>query len=186
MAPAVKKIAISIEYFFTKKSTLLFIVFLCLFTTVASSQIRINVTGSWSKSVPRTDVVEAGNDLSGNYTSGASVVKIDVSQRRYWDNFSGYDWRIDVSKVDIDWDNTLSVYARRTGNGLGYPFWFFYLFGAISGGTNFQQITDVDQAFFNGTNSDLDIPIQYRIRGASLTLPAKTYSTTIVYTVTEL
>ena len=186
MTPGMKKIVITIRYKIIKKSILFFLLFLCLFLPVANSQIRLDVTGGWSKSVPTTDVTEAGDDLQGNYRSGASAVKIDVYQRSYWDNFSGYDWRIDVSKVDIDWNNTLRIYARRTGDGLGYPFWFWYIFGAISGGTNFQQITDVDQAFFNGTDSDLDIPIQYSVRGASLTLPAKTYSTTIVYTVTEL
>jgi len=57
------------------------------------------------------------------------------------------------------------------------------------------NITTTDTEFFSGQISGnlgwlgsfsvTDIPIQYRIRGVSATLPSQTYSTTIYYTIRD-
>jgi len=82
----------------------------------------------------------------------------------------------------MDWHPNLQLYARRTGTGVNGLF-----FGsAIGSGTSYQLISTSNQFFFNGICTISDIPIQYEIRNVSLLLPAKTYETTIIYTVTDL
>ncbi len=150
----------------------------------ADAQININVIGNWNYSLPPNSVVEAGLDLSGTYTSNTNAVTIDVLQSTFFANrFLNYSWRVDVRKSDVDWNPGLILYTRRTGT--GSPFWSV-LPGAITGGTNYQQLTNTNQIFFSGNRSRLNIPIQYQLSGVSVLLEAKTYVTTVIYTVTEL
>ncbi len=165
------------------KIPILLLLWLASFSEV-HSQINIDVSGNWSYSLMASDLMEAGSDFSGTYTSSSNQVLIDVFQDFFLYNlFLNYRWRIDVMKSDIDWDSNLILQARRTGN--GNPFWNFFP-GNVTGGLSYQQITNSNQSFFNGRKSRYNIPIQYRISGVSVLIPAKTYITTIVYTVTEL
>ncbi|HFA52186.1 MAG TPA: hypothetical protein ENJ95_24475 [Bacteroidetes bacterium] len=148
----------------------------------ADAQIFINVTGEWNYSVSVNDITEAGNDFQGTYSSASNQVLIDVRQRNFFfDLFFNYNWRVDIRKSDIDWHPNLVLSARRTGN--GSPLFFS---GNVNGGTTYQQVSNANQSFFSGNRSRLDIPVQYRISGVSVLLPAKAYTTTVVYTVTDL
>ena len=155
----------------------------CFILTAGSgfSQIAIDVTGNWNYTIPSSDLSEAGLDFSGTYESNSNQVDVDVYQQNWIANFFFYRWRVDVRRADVDWHSDLELKARRTGNGT--PFFFS---GSITGGTNYQQISTSNQEFFSGTRTRYNIPIQYQISGVSVLLPAKTYETTIIYTVTEL
>lgn len=167
-----------------KKTSLikyLFIVFFLQLNLLAKGQIAISIIGNWNYSIPTNDISEAGSDFSGTYSSSSNAVTVDVFQQSWFANFFNYNWRVDIRRSDVDWHSNLQLYTRRTGN--GSPFFFN---GNISGGTSYQQITNTNQLFFNGNRTRLDIPIQYEIRNVSVLIPAKTYETTIIYTVTEL
>ena len=153
-------------------------------TEATQAQININANGNWIYPVSPLEITEAGTDFSGTFTSSANQVLVDITQNNFWANLLlNYSWRVDIRKSDVDWNPSLSLFAQRTGNGT--PFWNF-LPGTINGGTTYQQLTNINQTFFNGTRTRLDIPIQYQITGVSVLLPAKTYTSTVIYTVTEL
>lgn len=144
-----------------------------------NAQLKFKVNGNWSYTVPANDVTEAGSDFTGTYTSLESQVNIKVKYKGY--EVQGYSWRVSVKKLDSFWDNTASIYVRRTSDGVpikaGRP-------TTITGGTVFQQITDVDQYFFEGYRGSKFIDIQYQLQGVSVVMPAQSYSTTIIYTLT--
>ena len=154
---------------------------LLILTCPIQAQIQITVTGDWNFSIPSSDITEAGSDLTGVYSSNSDEVLIDVFQAILADNNKDHYWRVDISKTDVDWDNNLVLYARRTTDGVP-----MVSIAKIAGGTSYQEITNLDTYFFRGVRSILDINVQYQIKGATLTLPAKTYSTVISYTVTQL
>jgi hypothetical protein len=154
------------------------LIFLGTIGNLQSQTVAVTISGSWNYSVNMSDIVDAGSDFTGTYSSSANQVFIDVSLEN--DNSNrNFRWQIDIRREDLDWDNTLQLFAQRTGNGTGQG-------NSISGGTAFQQITQIDQYFFRGNKKRFDIPIQYEVRNVSVTIPAKTYSTNIVYTVTSL
>lgn len=145
------------------------------------AQIAIDAIGNWNYTVPTSDITEAGRNFGGTYASSANQVQLDIFQTAWLLNFFNYNWRVDVRKSDTDWNSNLKLYARRTGNGT--PWWAT---GTISGGTSYLELTNSNKTFFSGSRTTLSIPVQFQITGVSVLLPAKTYSTTVVYTVTEL
>jgi len=164
------------------KYSLLITVLVLLFTFGAKAQITVTVQGDWNFSLSTADIIEAGKDFRHIRKSDKEQVKIDVTQSNFWWNlFYNYNWRIDIEKSDVDWDPSLKIFAKRTGDGSPYGWG-----GNINGGTSWLRIKNFSKRFFRGNRSRTDIPIRYKIKGISVLLPAKTYTTTIVYTVTEL
>ncbi len=166
----------------TIKYSISIAVLVLLFTFGAKAQIIVTVQGDWNFSLSPTDIIEAGKDFRHMRKSAKEQIKIDVTQSSFWGNlFYNYNWRIDIEKSDVDWDPSLKIFAKRTGDGSPYG-----LGGNINGGTNWLRIKNFTKHFFRGNSSRTDIPIRYKIKGISVLLPAKTYTTTIIYTVTEL
>jgi len=128
------------------------------------------VSGNWAYTIPSTDVTEAGNDFTGIYSSASNQVTMTVF---WW--FTDFLYRVEVRKDDVDWDSRLQLYIQRTGDGWLWSGW-------INGGTSYQLITDSNQLFFRGRRTVLGIPIQYQLRNVSVIIPAKTHSTTVVFT----
>ncbi len=165
------------KQFFLSLHLLLLLLFLCCLKSEA--QIGISVSGGWNTTLPVFSVTEAGNDFNSTYLSAPNEVLIDVF--KVSGSNSPFNWRVDVRKSDIDWGVGLQLSARRSGNGFAPNGSSF-----ISGGTAFILLTHADQAFFNGRRDWYDIPIQFQLTGVSVLVPAKTHSTMVVYTVTEL
>ena len=126
----------------------------------------INVTGQWNYTIPIANITEAGKDFSGTYTSSVNQVYLDINHPNTW--------HISVKINNIDWDDNLQVYVRRTGNGWGS--------GRISGTQNFKKTNNNGSTFINGRNPRHDVPLQYQIRNVSVTIPAHNYIAEIVYT----
>jgi len=145
-----------------------------------SQQPGLTLSGNWSYTVPATDVTEAGSDFSGTYTSAANQVQIGVSNKNNAEK-NGYAWRVSARKMNATWDNTVAIYIRRTSDGAPAT----NRATTITDGTVYQQITDTDQYFFGGYRGSTGIAIQYELRGVSVVMPAQSYSTTVVYTVTS-
>ena len=132
----------------------------------------ITVTGSWSETIDGTDLqFGAGSDLVDTYESQSDQIIIDVT------GAIGKSWRVDVSKVDGNWHGNFHLYVRRTSDGTGS--------GSITGGTAYQEVTDTDQIFFEGSLDRPDVNVQLKLEGVSIQVPPDTYSTTVYYTVIE-
>jgi hypothetical protein len=149
-------------------------ILLFLFLNPAIYAQVLTVTGNWSLSISASSLTEAGNDFTGTYTSASTQTYIDVDVKKKNDN-----WRIDVRKSDINWNPALILSVRRTGNGNSSG-------PAPNGGTTFIQLTNSNQEFFRGRKDNPDIPVEYRLSGISVTIPAQSYSTTVIYTLTIL
>lgn len=157
-----------------KRYILFCIVF--LMSSVAFAQtISITSGATWSIPTLTSTITSAGKNYEHIETSGPSQTLIKVN--------SALVWSVSVQQITgSSWHSNLVVSVRRTGDGTG---------GAIMLGTsNYLILTATNQAFFSGLLglgfSRDNVPIQYKIEGLSVTLPVKTYTTTIQYTVTGL
>lgn len=173
----------SSKIYFTKKlSTIkyLYIVLLLIFSYSIKAQ-TLTVTGtSWS--VPIVSITEAGTDYNGTYQSATNQVQLTV----------GIPLLLGNGKVSVHyqpnptWNNSLVLSTRRTGNGAT-----LCLLCSISGGTNYQTMTQSDIELFRITAvlalaSYNNIPIQFQLSGVSVTIPAATYNSRVVFTVSAL
>ncbi len=140
----------------------------------AYADISITVIGNWSGTIDKNDLLSgAGSDLQSTYTSASGQVSIDIR------NVKGINdaWRIDIRKVDNNWSNNLHPYVMRISDGKG---------GNVSGGTSYQEVTDINTSFFSGSGMVKGINIQLRLTGASIQIRPSSYSTVLYYTVVDI
>ena len=148
---------------------------------VFGQSISINLTGpAWNVSVP--SITQAGSDYSTNITSNInqSTISLLFGALALLTN-----WRVTVRKQDVTWNNNLTLWTRKTGNGTGI---LSPIVSTISpsGTTSFVQLSNVEQEVFRGFSTRFDVPFQYELRGLSVLIPVNNYSTTIVFTLLEL
>jgi hypothetical protein len=157
--------------------TWIFLVFLgCFFYNTAQAQ-SVSVSGSWSLSIDETDLQSgAGSDLIDTYESNTNQVYVSVTKSGGL--FSNWYWRVDITKSDGNWHSDFYLDVRRSSNGIG--------FGSINGLTSYQEILDSSPPYFTGNRNRYLIGMQYRLRGVSVQVPPDTYTTTVIYTVTEI
>ena len=155
------------------------VVYLVLFgwTITASAQANLKVTKVGLLNQLGLQIDEAGNDYDGALSSDQEAVLIDVFQHLSQQDLYAYPWKILVRKINFQWQEQLSVWVRRTGDGKN-------VFPGINGGKNFLKVSDFNQLLFSGFGPHQSIPLQYQIRGISVTLPAKNYQSTIILTIT--
>ncbi|TLV03873.1 hypothetical protein [Dyadobacter luticola] len=131
--------------------------------------------GTWSVPTLSSTITSAGKNYEHTETTGASHTLIKIN--------SLVVWTVSVSmSTTSNWNSALKLSVRRTGDGTGLV--------TISGGTNYILLSSTPQFFFNGLlglgfGRD-NVPVQYKIEGLSVTLPVKTYTTTVLYTITGL
>ena len=131
---------------------------------------------TWTVSTLTSSVTKAGKDyVVYGETSLVAQTTLKINALLFW--------TVNVQlSTTANWHSGLKIYVIRTGNGTG---------GAIlDGGLTYKEVTTMPQAFFSG-NLGLgyardNVPIQYKIEGMSVMLPAKTYTTTIQYTVSGI
>lgn len=139
----------------------------------------LSVTGGWTRTLSNANITEAGLNYATNGTLSSDVNQslINVSSAA---NSIAY---VYIQKSDISWDSRLIIAALRTGTGTGSANF------STTRGTPALTITNTPQIFLEvrpGSGTQVsNIPIQYTIRGFTVLLPAKTYTTTILYTVTN-
>jgi len=160
-----------------------FILFLFATLTSFGQQFKLSVDGSATFDNSMFAVTEAGEDFPASVESTTSVFVSILSN----DNLNkkinrNAKWAVTVQKTDVTWDNNLILEAKRTGDGSnannnGRV--------KINGGQNYQQITDVGLAFFDGKDEVINIPVGLKISGASVTMGAKQFETNIVLTVSD-
>ena len=134
--------------------------------------IVITVTGNWAETIDASDLQAGpGSDLFGTYESASNVGVIDISS-------TAGNWALNVGKANTNWHANFHLYVKRTSNGSGS--------GTITGGTAYQEITDSDLPFFNGSDDRSGINVQLKLDGVAIQVPPDTYTTTVWYTVYDL
>jgi hypothetical protein len=149
------------------------IIYALLFFSFYGSQ---KMNAQWAYTFSNA-IIEAGvNHATTSVTSATNQTTFGI---RF--GITSGTYTIHVNKVDTDWDSGLVLSVRRSGNGTGS--------GTISGGTTFTTVTNAMQPFFTGTmpayGTRSNITIQYQISNISVVVPAKTHSTTVIYTITN-
>jgi hypothetical protein len=131
---------------------------------------------TWSVPTLSSTISKAGKNYEHVETSSPSHTLLKVS--------AVVIWSVSVHQsATSNWDPSLKLYVQRTGTGTGLAI--------LSGGTSYIQLSSTSQQFFTGLltlfsgNRD-NIPIQYKIEGLSVMLPVKTYTTTVMYTISGL
>ena len=150
----------------------IFLFFFFLQNNTAKSQ-SITVRNDWDLAIGYSDLISPPvSDLNSTYTSEIKQTKIRI--RRARNKF----WEVSISmSPNADWPADFHLYARRTKDGTGD--------GYVQGGEDFQEVTLIDNYFFDGFLNRRRIWVQYRLTGVSIKIPSGTYSTTITYTVIE-
>jgi len=150
------------------------LIFGIFFLADKAEAIDITVVGSWSLSITSADLVAgAGSDLKSDYESATDAVSISISATAG----ASDSWRVDVKKVDTNWQGNLILYIKRTSNGTG---------GSVSGGTAYQEVTDINTFFFSGSDDASGIKAQLKLSGVSIQVPIDTYTTTVYYTIVDI
>lgn len=137
----------------------------------------ISVSGTWDLVIGPADLVSGmpGDNLNSTYENTAGDVMLSFGTGGSL--FNSRDYRIDVQRSDSNWYPTFQLAVRRTSGG--------FVWGSINGGTSYQNITSAAQQFVYGRAwFGLNVPLQYRLTGVSAAIPADTYVTTVIYTIT--
>lgn len=153
---------------------LVFLSGLIFFGGKAESAISITATGDWFETIDENDLIAgAGSNLKNTYTSDGNATVLGISGC----SDAGDAWKMTVKKTDTKWNAKFTFSVKRTSDGSGN--------GSISGGGSFILVEDNDKDFFSGAGDRSDINVQKQLGGVSLQIPPDTYSTTIVFTVTD-
>lgn len=157
-----------------REFAILILIFGIIFLAGKSEAVDITAVGSWSLSIDSADLVAgAGSDLKSDYESTVDAVSINISAT----TGASDSWRIDIKKVDTNWQGNLILYLKRTSNGTG---------GSVSGGTAYQEVTDTSTSFFSGFDDVSGIKAQLKLSGTSIQIPMDTYTTTVYYTIVDI
>jgi len=124
--------------------------------------VSITVIGSWN---PEIIVLRP---TAGPGGGPKSTCKSAVNQIRLRISDSSGGWRIHVRREDTNWHKSFVLKIRKTS------------------GKNKPTITvgDTDTLFFSGTK-DTNCILQLFLEGVSLEVSPDTYTTTLIYTVTD-
>jgi len=161
-----------------RRKILLIILLLVPLAVPVAQPLRISVSQSNQSvdfEITLNDVIGgAGTDVAAWFYSAIDEKELDI--RNPDDN-----WRVDVRRSDTTWHSELQIALLRTGDGTGS--------GTLTGGdVDYVIVTTTDTEFFTGTGGDArNVPVQFRLRGSigTYSIPAGSYVTTIVYTVSD-
>ena len=134
--------------------------------------VSVATIGGWNTTVGVSDLTErsggapksldvAGGQLRSGCRSAPDQMRLEVSGSRGR-------WKVHVRKGDGDWPDAFVLKLRKTS------------------GTGSQMVVvgDVDKEFFSGVGDGVH-NVQVILEGASAAIPAGTYTTTLVFTVTD-
>ena len=160
-----------------KATCMLFLLSFC----AMKAQRTLTVGGTnWVVSIP--SITEAGSNYAGTYESAANQILLTAS----------IPLLLSSGKVSVHyegnptWNPNLILQAKRTGDGTT-----LCLLCIITGGTAYQTVTFTDIELFRITAiaalaSYTNIPIQLQLSGVSVTIPAATYNSRLVFTISAL
>jgi hypothetical protein len=144
------------------------------------AQIRISSNSFINKSISSVAITEAGMDFHGEmeFSRDEIIMSVAIFPQNL-DNVMYRSWQIQVSKNDLEWNEILELYIRRSGDGKSdYN-------NKPQNGYNYQKIDANSTFLFSGQGWISSIPLQIKITGLSVVLPAKSYATEIVFTLID-
>ncbi|MEN4758704.1 MULTISPECIES: hypothetical protein [unclassified Chryseobacterium] len=161
----------------TYRPIILYIFLLIFFGSHYKAQ-TITVTGNnWAPTIP--SITEAGSNYAGIYESATNQVILAVSVPLLLGT-----GRVSVHyEANPTWNSSLILSGKRTNNGTTTC-----ALCSITGGTAYQTITQTAIELFRiqailALGSYTGINIQLQLSGVSVTIPAATYSSRVVFTV---
>lgn len=163
-----------------KKLLIKYIYFIPIILSCYCKAQSITVSGTnWTTSIP--SITEAGSNYAGTYASATNQTILNVGLPALLGSVKVYVHY----EPNPTWNNSLVLSARRTSNGTT-----LCLGCAISGGTAYQTVTQTAVELFRistilSVTSYSGINIQYQLSGVSVTIPAATYNSKIVFTVSN-
>ena len=159
------------RYYFIIPIIILFSLSLSILYTAPKPKVSIRVGGRWTLNLDENDLTGGpGTDFPDTWESASDLIDIDITKT---DNT----WEVEISKSDATWPSQVNIYARRTTDGTGD--------GTITGGTTYQEITDIDEPFFSGTDDRTNVKVQIKLEGVTVGMNLDDYDTTISYTATS-
>lgn len=149
---------------------------------ISAQNVLVGVSGNISFNPSEMTISEAGEDYS-SLIEALNPLYINVVYNNDWNkrgNSPMSKWKIEIYKSDLSWHPDLVLEAKRSGEGnqldkRGNPY--------LQDGENYQLITNNPAYFFKGRGEFENIPIIFRISGASLTMGAETFETSVIFTV---
>ena len=138
--------------------------------TIPALAADISLTGDWSKTIGADDLsAGAGSDIRSPIESGSSEIRVDIS------NTGGSGWDVKLRRSDSVWAAGVTLSARRTTEGSGS--------GTISGGGGWLAVTGSSHTLFSGTGDRINVGVQLKLEGLSVTHAPDAYATTVTYSV---
>ncbi|WP_419869620.1 hypothetical protein [Chryseobacterium sp. CT-SW4] len=141
----------------------------------------LTLTGTnWAVSVPT--ITEAGSNYAGTYESATNQAVLAVSVPLLLGNA-----KVSVRyEANPTWNSGLVISAKRTSNGTT-----LCALCTITGGTAYQTVTLTDIELFRiqavlALASYTGINIQFQLSGVSVTIPAASYQSRVVFTVSAI
>ncbi|AZA80993.1 hypothetical protein C1637_10660 [Chryseobacterium lactis] len=155
----------------------------------------VTVSGNWAPTIPA--ITEAGNNYTGTYdnTSPSSPITISGTLPGSFLNLlSSNGAKITMHQAITVWNNSLVLSAKRTGGTTSINGLCVACTATINGGTTYTAIPQATDVTFvtitfvgllglgNSVNFS-NINLQLQLSGVSVTIPAASYSTRVVFTV---
>lgn len=164
-----------------KRSSLQYIclIIVLIFSFQSKAQtVTVPVT-NWNTSIPA--ITEAGNNYDGTYASPTNQASINVGLPALLGSVKVYVHY----EANPTWNSALVLSAKRTSNGST-----LCVGCSISGGTAYITVPLTAVELFRistvlSVTSYTGINMQYQVSGASVTIPAATYNSRIVFTVSN-
>ncbi|MCT2407248.1 hypothetical protein NZD88_06805 [Chryseobacterium antibioticum] len=143
-----------------------------------AQSVTVPVT-NWNASI--TAITEAGNNYTGTYASPTNQASINVGLPALLGSVKVYVHY----EANPTWNSSLILSAKRTSNGST-----LCVGCSISGGTSYITVPLTAVELFRistilSVTSYTGINIQYQVSGVSVTIPAATYNSRIVFTVSN-
>lgn len=154
----------------------------------------LNVSGSnWVVSVPT--ITEAGTNYAGTYQSSDTLLTLSgLLPGSFLNLLSGGAAKISMHYIPTAWNNSLRLYAKRSGGTTSIGGVCVLCTATINGGTTYIEIPQgVDATFLTinfagvlGLGNSVSfsgINTQLQISGVSVTIPATSYNAKLVFTI---
>lgn len=160
---------------------------MALFVICTGFAQTISVNGSnWNVNPPA--ITEAGTNYAGTYESASNQVTINIGGANVLDLLGlvvigTNPWKVDIRYQAIEWNSAFTIERIRTGDGSQSGGLCLLCVYSINLGTTYEPIEEINTLFFEGRGNRINIPIQFRISGVSVTVPVANYGATIIFTV---
>lgn len=162
---------------------LILVLFFLFFAIISfSQQMEVEVSGNITFSNANYSISEAGEDYQASIENQSSLY-ISVVYSSYWDKKYNPNkkWSVSVNKTDVLWDSRLTLNIKRTSGGSSS----WGKKANIHDGTRLRPISDIPMFFFRGKNEVYDIPLTFKVTGASVTMGAKQFETNVMFTISD-